>query len=131
MRLDRDLVPRPPRRVAPTVPALVVEEHVGQRRREGAHSGDQPRALDGVGANLGELRLVERSGLGEHLRPDVHLADVVERRAQVKLLEPLAVPAETERHRLCMGADPRRVRFERRVADAHGGGEGLELRHGE
>src|SRR4029079_2662131 len=80
--------------------------------------------------DLGQLAVVETAGLRQDLRPDVHLADVVEGRAQPERLDLRLVPAEPERHGLRVRADPGGVRAEVGVADLHGGREGAESAHG-
>ena len=62
---------------------------------------------------------------------DVHLADVVERRAEPQRLEPLLVPSQPDAPRppRC-AADSRGVPAERGVADLHGGRVGGESAHG-
>ena len=63
--------------IAAAVPPLVMEEDVGQCGHERGDPRDQPRALDRMGANLGELGVVEPAGLAEHVGADVDLAHVV------------------------------------------------------
>ncbi len=80
--------------------------------------------------DLGELALVEETGLAEHLRADVDLSDVVERRPEPKRLDPLLVPPEATRHGLRIRADACGVRGEGRVAHVHCGRKGGETNHG-
>jgi hypothetical protein len=82
-----------------------MEEHVRQRSRQRAHARDQPRALDGVCPHVGKLRLVERTRPGQHVGPNVHLAEIVERGTEPKLIDSLALPPEPDRHDLGVGAD--------------------------
>ena len=122
-------MPGAPRRVATAVPALVVEQHVRQGRRERRDPCDQPGALDRVGAHLGELGVVEPSRLAENVGANVHLADVVQRGAEPKLLERGVLPAEPPSHCFGVQAYPRGVALERGVANAHRGGEDREPGH--
>ena len=117
-------------RVTETVPALVMEEHVGDSGVKGRHSGDQPHALDRMRTDLGELALVEPTRLGEHLRADVDLPDVVERRAEAEGLEAFAVPPQPDGDDLRVRSHASGVRAERGVADLHGGRIGGESNHG-
>ena len=128
--LEGDRRARSTGRVAEPVPALVMEEHVRERGVERRHPGDQPHALDRMRADLGELALVEPTRLGEHLRADVDLADVVERRTEPERFEALLVPAQPDGDGLRVRGDARGVRAERGVADLHGGRIGGESNHG-
>ncbi len=81
-------------RVAASVPALVVEEHVRQRRLERRDAGDQPRALDGMRADRRELLRVEATRLLEQPGTDVHLAHIVDGCAEAEHPQPVVRPVE-------------------------------------
>ncbi len=127
-RLERDPVPAQPVRVAAAVPALVVVEHVRQRRLEVLEALDEPRARDRVAANLLELLLAQRAGLAEHARVDGDLADVVERAAELERLQAAATPAEQPSERLGERRHPSRVAAQVRVSSLERRGEGGEQR---
>ena len=74
--------------------------------------------------------LFEAAGLAEHLRADVHLADIVERGAQPERLELWLVPAEPDGNRLRVRRDPCGVRAQCGIADVHRGRVGGESSHG-
>ena len=108
----------------------MVEEDVRQRRRKRRDAGEEPGALDGVGADLCQLQRVELPGLRQDLGAHVHLADVVKRRAEAKRVEPGVRPAETNRDRLGVRGDARGMSAERRITNLHCGREGSETDHG-
>ncbi len=127
--LDGYLETGPVRGIAAAVPPLVMEEDVGQCGRERVDPGEEPRALDRMGTNLGELGVIEAARLAEHLGADVHLAHVVQNGAEAKQLDPLVRPAEPSRDRLRVPCDPRGMPLERGVASAHGSGENGQPTH--
>ena len=127
--LDGDLDTGPAGGIAAAVPALVMEEDVGQRGCDRADPGEEPGALDRMGAHLRELGGVEAARLAENLRADVHLAHVVEDRAETKQLDLLVRPAEPPRDRLRVHGDPRGMPLERGIAGAHRSGENGQPTH--
>ena len=113
---DRDLLARPPARVAASVPALVVEQDVRQRRPERLESADQPGAVERMPLDLAILALVERTGLAQDGVADVELADVMERCAEPERPEARVLPAEPPRDDHCERAHAVRVPAGVRVA---------------
>src|SRR5262249_26470081 len=95
--LDRNSASAQSRRVAVSVPPLVMEEDVREGVVEAAHLDDESGAGGRVASNLGELLGREPTGLPEQLRPNLHLADVVQRRGPAKRADAVTLPAELER----------------------------------
>jgi hypothetical protein len=82
------------------VPALVVEEDVGERRTQRVETADQACAGERVALDLVELALVQRPGLLEHRIVEAELADIVKECANPETAEPRALPAEATRNNL-------------------------------
>src|SRR5262249_37815344 len=106
---DGDSTSAESRRIAVTVPPLVVEEHIRERVVEPAHLDDEPRPGGRVAADFRYLLGGEPAGLPQHLRPNLDLADVMQWRGPAKCANAVAIPAELERDRLGKGGDPRAV----------------------
>ena len=92
-RLERDRAAAHPGRVAPAVPPLVMEEHVGKRgcaARIGSTSSAPARGWRRISASSSS---VERPRLAEHVAADRDLADVVQRRAEAQRRDPFVDPS--------------------------------------
>ena len=111
--LERDVAAGAPRRVAAAVPALVVEQHV----REGGSERGTPAISQAPSTGCARISASSASsslpGLASTLVANVHLADVVERRAEPEIVERLVGPAEPARDGLGVCADTRGVTLER------------------
>src|SRR5262249_34011545 len=75
---DGDSTSAESRRIAVTVPPLVVEEHIWERVVEPAHLDDEPRPGGRVAADFRYLLGGEPAGLPQHLRPNLDLAHVMQ-----------------------------------------------------
>src|SRR5205807_9333001 len=105
--LERNRVTADAQGVAVAVPALVVEENVGQRVARRAERAHELRALARMGADLVELVEAQRAGFAQDVAADGDLADVVVQRSEAQRRDAFRLPAEPVHDGLGESRDPR------------------------